>query len=664
MHYRTIAKGALHKIVTLSTVFVLTISGLGTVMLLATEKAAAADASSITVLRISQAPNTLSDVGETTSFSVKAVYETAFGWTNVLALKNPTMVSVSTTSGQVAPSCDPAAVWGTSASKAISIGQVVEGSFCFKGNQAGLSTVAAAASIPRLLGGTTNSTLDVPVTVAQEPPATPAPTGLGYIDPTVACGGATTSGVATATWSAVPGATSYEYSVITPQRTASNPYATTIASPAFVGIFNEDQGLYTFKVRAQYGNSTWSDWSSSCSILYVATKPAPPEGGAPHNTYLATNEFDFTWNASSDLLPVTYEYQTSQNSSQTEGVLTGSDLWKSPTPLTNPMIHSSGAGDGTWYWQVRAIDSLGQKSAWSQIWNVTLDTDDPDANITNPANGVTVGNDALVPITGMVSDAHLTGYKLYINGVIVEQASTSETSQTISYNWATAGLSSGAYTIALEGVDKAGHSTTFSIAVTIDNEGPDVTITPKNNTFNGGKVQPNVVAADVPSTESETLSYKWVAVDASDASMISDPLAKEPTFSPTSAGTYTFRLTVTDAYGNKTTKDFTFTWLPLLAAVITSIPTAPIPEPTPTPAGLVATQFNTTNPQTLGIATETAASDNETKVKKSSTNPVKEKEVITQTSSNNGWWLLLVIAVLFASYYGYRNWKLSQANKQ
>lgn len=37
------------------------------------------------------------------------------------------------------------------------------------------------------------------------------------------------------------------------------------------------------------------------------------------------------------------------------------------------MIHSSGAPDGNWYWQVRAIDAAGNQSAWSSVWKVTVD---------------------------------------------------------------------------------------------------------------------------------------------------------------------------------------------------------------------------------------------------------------------------------------------------
>ena len=93
-----------------------------------------------------------------------------------------------------------------------------------------------------------------------------------------------------------------------------------------------------------------------------------PAGG----TFLATNDFDFDWDDSTDTSSITYIYQASQNPAQTGGVLTN-DLRTSGT-LPTSMIHSSGAGDGIWYWQVKAIDAVGNESAWSPIWNVTLDT--------------------------------------------------------------------------------------------------------------------------------------------------------------------------------------------------------------------------------------------------------------------------------------------------
>lgn len=97
-----------------------------------------------------------------------------------------------------------------------------------------------------------------------------------------------------------------------------------------------------------------------------------------------TNEFDFTWQESTDDEPgnITYEFHSSMNSASTTGVLT-TNLWTSGT-LPDPMIHSSGAPDGTWYWQVRARDVAGNWSDWSEIWSVTLDTSVPPVDTTGP----------------------------------------------------------------------------------------------------------------------------------------------------------------------------------------------------------------------------------------------------------------------------------------
>ncbi len=107
--------------------------------------------------------------------------------------------------------------------------------------------------------------------------------------------------------------------------------------------------------------------------------PTTPTLVSPANsTTLSTNNFDFEWNDSTDAsLPITYEFQSSLNPAQVDGVLT-TGLWHSGV-LPTSMIHSSGAPDGTWYWQVRAKDNVGNYSEWSEIWAVTLDTVGPQA---------------------------------------------------------------------------------------------------------------------------------------------------------------------------------------------------------------------------------------------------------------------------------------------
>ncbi len=120
------------------------------------------------------------------------------------------------------------------------------------------------------------------------------------------------------------------------------------------------------------------------------TAPTVPVNGLPDGTFEPDNEFNFTWNASTDDSDVVmYEFQSSMNPAEVDGVLT-TGLWSSGT-LTSPMIHSSGAPDGIWYWQVRAKDEAGNYSDWSEIWDVTLDSVAPSAPILiSPANNSTV----------------------------------------------------------------------------------------------------------------------------------------------------------------------------------------------------------------------------------------------------------------------------------
>jgi len=107
------------------------------------------------------------------------------------------------------------------------------------------------------------------------------------------------------------------------------------------------------------------------------TPPSVPTNGQPNGLFLSTNEFDFTWDKSTDNKEgeISYELHSSLNPVQSGGVLT-TEVWESGV-LQNNSVHSSGTSDGTWYWQVRARDTAGNDSAWSQIWAMTIDSIKP-----------------------------------------------------------------------------------------------------------------------------------------------------------------------------------------------------------------------------------------------------------------------------------------------
>lgn len=172
------------------------------------------------------------------------------------------------------------------------------------------------------------------------------------------------------------------------------PDAEIRATDAFVGVRVGEPYAngYTENIDAfKFGTSTGSTINTTLFDFEPdSVAPSVPTLLTPENhTTLLTNEFDFTWEPSTDDQSgdVSYEFHSSLDSTQSGGVLTNG-LWTSNI-LTTPSIHSSGAPDGTWYWQVRAKDVAGNWSAWSDIWDVTLATHTlPAPTPVSPANNI------------------------------------------------------------------------------------------------------------------------------------------------------------------------------------------------------------------------------------------------------------------------------------
>jgi hypothetical protein len=220
------------------------------------------------------------------------------------------------------------------------------------------------------------------------------------------------------------------------------------------------------------------------------TPPSVPTLLSPVNRgYEKTNDFYFDWTDTTDANPgVTYEFQSSQNPHTTNGVL-DNGIWNSIANgqnLTESKIHSTGAPDGDWYWQVRAIDAAGNKSAWTAPWKMTIDTRAPEGTITAPitndyVNTRQTGN--VLTIKGTAKD------DLSLNRVLVQLltskhgailnktvylSGTSDDWQA-AFNTKDMQLADGQYAVVASFVDNAGNVyKTNYVDFTLDNTKPTI----------------------------------------------------------------------------------------------------------------------------------------------------------------------------------------------
>jgi|GEM_PF-3183509 len=102
-------------------------------------------------------------------------------------------------------------------------------------------------------------------------------------------------------------------------------------------------------------------------------QPTAPQNGGWSNTHGVT----LGWTGVTDVSGVTYEirYSTSparDPSSSNNGELSGSNVrdTASITGTSTPVMLT----DGTWFWQVRAVDGAGNPSVWSNIWSTKVDS--------------------------------------------------------------------------------------------------------------------------------------------------------------------------------------------------------------------------------------------------------------------------------------------------
>ncbi|NCN87805.1 MAG: hypothetical protein GW941_02825, partial [Candidatus Pacebacteria bacterium] len=267
------------------------------------------------------------------------------------------------------------------------------------------------------------------------------------------------TGNPTQNWEAIDDAKYYEYESYSDESLTNKVYETTVNGNSRTVGGNQTISFW-WRVRAVDAAGNKSEWSDAWKLNIDNTAPTVPVNPSHNNVIIPTNNFDFDWDDSIDTSTITYEFQSSLNSAQTDGVLT-TDLWHSGV-LPTSMIHSSGAPDGTWYWQVRAIDAVGNTSEWSEIWNVTLDQVAPVTTLTSPADEFT--SNGGIQIQGSSTDSNkVSEVNLYYseadqdNWQLITKLTNSGNDEPFSFDHTWTPSEEGIYDIKAAGTDTAGN---------------------------------------------------------------------------------------------------------------------------------------------------------------------------------------------------------------
>ncbi len=132
-------------------------------------------------------------------------------------------------------------------------------------------------------------------------------------------------------------------------------------------------GTYTARVRIVMPNGVAGEWQSSASTLVDTTAPAIP---ADLTAQADGSAIAFAWGGVQDPSGVRYEIRYSQKEDFSQANV---------REVTGNAFDISGLADGTWYWQVRAVDGKGNVSDWVSGESLAVNT----AVVSHWAEGVT-----------------------------------------------------------------------------------------------------------------------------------------------------------------------------------------------------------------------------------------------------------------------------------
>ncbi|MFZ2126238.1 MAG: Ig-like domain-containing protein [Candidatus Microsaccharimonas sp.] len=305
------------------------------------------------------------------------------------------------------------------------------------------------------------------------------------------------------------------------------------------GHFGTQQGTWRYEVRTK--DATTGEWSAYTTALTLTFDSQKPTGTVTSSSPVMNNDGEITVNATDNLGIKKMSFVTDgEGSGQPYKVWNINQAGDGTTPISiSRTVGIDELTAGSWSDGVHtiktSIEDLAGNIKVLPLFTFTVDNVAPVVSLTTPVDLSTVGNDALVSVTGATGDA--VSYELFIDGISVEIGTTFD-----GYDWNTSGLASGNYTIKLVAKDAANNEGSKEVTVTVDNTSPALAV-------NSGTTSGNTANITGTAEVGAALSVTFNGTTSSVAN-----INGTWTFAAANLpnGTYPFSITATDAAGNST----------------------------------------------------------------------------------------------------------------
>lgn len=264
-------------------------------------------------------------------------------------------------------------------------------------------------------------------------------------------------------------------------------------------------------------SSTHSSGGSSTNNVITVTWTASADS--------ALNGYATSWESSSDTLPWTKNHGPSATSSM-----------------------SMSLADGSWYFVIRAVNNGGEYSELAYAGPFIIDTT-PSVSSISPGSGET-GTSVKITGTDFMSGASVNIGDTSVTTVVF--VDSTELTATVP-----AGINPGTYDITVTNPNGKSAAKPDVFTVSSDNSTPEVEAGSEKTVMSGNAPSfSDATATDAD--EDDSLTYAWTVVSApadatedTDYTLTSESSLNGVTFTPTTAGAYSLKLTATDSYGAK-----------------------------------------------------------------------------------------------------------------